>query len=173
MRGNMVDYKGNTIETPILSSLKEGLNPFEFFISVYGAMKGMMDTALKTAEAGYLTRQLVETVQNIIIVAEDCQTEKGIQLSELKEKTIFGDSGNVLMSLEERIAGRHLAQDFIVDDQKILTSGTLLSSKEISLLKENKISAIRVRSPFTCSLVRGICQKCYGLDLSKNGEIIE
>jgi len=78
MRGNMTDYKGNIIETPILSSLKEGLNPFEFFISVYGAMKGMMDTALKTAEAGYLTRQLVETVQNLIIIAEDCQTKEGI-----------------------------------------------------------------------------------------------
>lgn len=74
----MTDYKGNLIETPIFSSLKKGLNPFEFFISTYGAMKGMMDIALKTAEAGYLTRQLVETVQNIIITKQDCQTKEGI-----------------------------------------------------------------------------------------------
>lgn len=78
MRGNMIDYKGNLIETPIFSSLKEGLNPFEFFISTYGAMKGMMDISLKTAEAGYLTRQLVEAVQNVIITDQDCQTKEGI-----------------------------------------------------------------------------------------------
>src|SRR6266487_5738513 len=114
MRGSMTDYRGKVIETPILSSLKEGLNPFEFFISVYGAMKGMMDTALKTAEAGYLTRQLIETVQNIVVVTEDCQTEEGIQLSELKEGVVFDDSENVLVSLEERAAGRYLAQDIKV-----------------------------------------------------------
>src|SRR6185369_3084629 len=82
-------------------------------------------------------------------------------------------SRNILMSLEERINGRYLARDIIVDDQKILTEGTLLSAKEISLLKENNIATVKVRSPFTCSLVQGICQKCYGLDLSKNGEVIE
>src|SRR5438105_8254313 len=105
MRGNMIDYKGTTIETPILSSLKKGLNPFEFFISVYGAMKGMMDQALKTAEAGYLTRQLVETVQNLIINVEDCQTQEGTSFQELKENTTFGQEGNLLISLAERITG--------------------------------------------------------------------
>jgi DNA-directed RNA polymerase subunit beta' len=170
----MTDYRGNVIETPILSSLKEGLNPFEFFISVYGAMKGMMDTALKTAEAGYLTRQLVETVQNIVVMAEDCQTEEGIQLSELKRRTIFDDSGSVLMNLEERIIGRHLAQDVKLENQeKLLSKGTFLTAKEILLLKENKISTVKVRSPFTCSLTQGVCRKCYGLDLSKNEEIVE
>lgn len=174
MRGSMTDYRGKVIETPIFSSLKEGLNPFEFFISVYGAMKGMMDTALKTAEAGYLTRQLVETVQNIIIMIEDCQTEEGIQISELKESTTFGDYGNILMNLEERIAGRYLAQDVKVESQKtLLSNGTLLSPKELLLLKDNNISSVKVRSPFTCSLVRGICQKCYGVDLSKNGKLVE
>src|SRR3954454_17882360 len=126
MRGSMTDYRGKVIETPILSSLKEGLNPFEFFISVYGAMKGMMDTALKTAEAGYLTRQLIEVVQNIIIVTEDCQTNAGVQLSELKGDSIFGDTRNALMSLEERITGRYLAQDVKIEGQKILlNNGTL------------------------------------------------
>jgi DNA-directed RNA polymerase subunit beta' len=174
MRGSMTDYKGNIIETPILSSLKEGLNPFEFFISVYGAMKGMMDTALKTSEAGYLTRQLVETVQNIIIVAEDCQTTEGIQLSELKEGGVFDDSGDVLMNLEERVTGRYLAQDVKDESKKLtLSKDIVLSAKEVLLLKKNGISAVKVRSPFTCSLVRGICQKCYGLDLSKEEEIVE
>src|SRR3954462_14484967 len=99
MRGNMTNYRGQVIETPILSSLKEGLNPFEFFISVHGAMKGMMDTALKTAEAAYLTRQLVEAVQDIIIMTEDCQTKEGIQLSELKKSIVFEGPRNILMSL--------------------------------------------------------------------------
>jgi len=173
MRGNMTDYKGTTIETPILSSLKEGLNPFEFFISVYGAMKGMMDTALKTAEAGYLTRQLVEVVQNLVITAEDCQTQEGISLQELKESTAFGQGDNILISLAERITGRYLAQDVMVNDKIILTNDTLLLAKEISLLRENNVSAVKVRSPFTCSLIRGICQKCYGCDLSKNQAIVE
>jgi len=78
MRGNMTNYKGEVIETPILSSLKEGLNPFEFFISVYGAIKGMIDIALKTAEAGYLSRRLVESVQNIIVTKEDCGAKEGL-----------------------------------------------------------------------------------------------
>jgi len=173
MRGNMTDYKGTTIETPILSSLKEGLNPFEFFISVYGAMKGMMDTALKTAEAGYLTRQLVEVVQSLVITTEDCQTQEGISFQELKESTAFGQGDNILVSLTERVAGRYLAQDVVVGDKIILTSGTLLLAKEISLLQANNISTVKVRSSFTCSLIQGICQKCYGCDLSKNLEIVE
>src|SRR5436189_5292067 len=164
MRGNITDYKGNLIETPIFSSLKEGLNPFEFFISTYGAMKGMMDTALKTAEAGYLTRQLVEVVQSLVITAEDCQTQEGISFQELKESTAFGQGDNILVSLTERVAGRYLAQDVVVGDKLILTSGTLLLAKEISLLQENNISTVKVRSSFTCSLIQGICQKCYGCD---------
>ncbi|KLL02694.1 MAG: DNA-directed RNA polymerase subunit beta', partial [Mycoplasmataceae bacterium CE_OT135] len=149
------------------------LNPFEFFISVYGAMKGMMDTALKTAEAGYLTRQLVETVQNLIITTEDCQTPEGISFQELKENTTFGQEGSTLISLAERIAGRYLAQDITVNGKLILANGTLLLAKEIALLQENNVSTVKVRSPFTCSLIQGICQKCYGCDLSKSQAVIE
>jgi DNA-directed RNA polymerase subunit beta' len=126
MRGSMTDYKGTTIETPIFSSLKEGLNPFEFFISAYGAMKGMMDQALKTAEAGYLTRQLVEAVQNLIITIEDCQTQEGIYLQELKENIAFSQEKNILINLAERITGRYLAQDITINGKIILTNGTLL-----------------------------------------------
>src|SRR4051795_12218368 len=97
MRGSMTDYRGKVIETPILSSLKEGLSPFEFFISVYGAMKGMIDIALKTAEAGYLTRRLVEASQTIIISASDCQTTTGLLVEENDE-----------VSLAKRIYGRYL-----------------------------------------------------------------
>lgn len=175
MQGNVADYQGKTIETPILSSLKEGLNPFEFFISVYGAMKGMMDTALKTAEAGYLTRQLIEAVQNIIVLKEDCQTSEGIYLEKFQEDTVFQSERekNLLISLKERIIGRYLAEDVQVGTRVILAKETLLLEKEIALLEDNGISKVKVRSPFTCFLTQGICQKCYGCDLSKNQQLVE
>lgn len=170
MRGNMNDYQGNTIETPILSSLKDGLTSFEFFISVYGAMKGMIDIALKTSEAGYLTRRLVETVQNLIITKEDCQTDEGIWLKEPQED---GAIDSPLSNLVERIRGRYSAQDITVEGKKLLSTNTLILDEKIAVLKANNILAVKVRSPFTCSLIQGICQKCYGCDLGKNKQVIE
>ncbi|CAG8577173.1 7684_t:CDS:1 [Ambispora gerdemannii] len=161
MRGNTTNYLGEVIETPITSSLWEGLSPFEFFISVYGAVKGMIDIALKTAEAGYLTRRLVEASQSLSIISLDCGTDSNILAEE-------NDT-----PLAKRIYGRYLAQD--ISNKKegiILTRGTLLLEKEAKIIRKNKISAVRVFSPLTCQLVEGICQKCYGLDLSKPGEAI-
>src|SRR5205085_8746737 len=162
MRGNTTNYLGEVIETPITSSLWEGLSPFEFFISVYGAVKGMIDIALKTAEAGYLTRRLVESTQSLMIISPDCGT----------------NTSNLLMendiSLSKRVYGRYLAQN--ISDEKggiILTHNTLLLEKEIKIIQANKITEAYVFSPLTCQLVNGICQKCYGLDLSKPGETIE
>ncbi|MEG7978393.1 MAG: hypothetical protein NY202_00245 [Mollicutes bacterium UO1] len=161
MRGNTTNYLGEVIETPITSSLWEGLSPFEFFISVYGAVKGMIDIALKTAEAGYLTRRLVESSQSISIISSDCGTDSNI-LTEEND-----------LPLARRVYGRYLAQD-IANKKKeiILTRDTLLLEREVKIIQENKISAVRVFSPLNCQLIEGICQKCYGLDLSKPGETI-
>ncbi|CAG8653308.1 15646_t:CDS:2, partial [Cetraspora pellucida] len=159
MRGNITDYSGEVKEMAITSSLWEGLTPFEFFISDFGATKGMIDTALKTAEAGYLTRRLVESAQSLIILAPDCGTNSSMCLTEND------------LSLEKRIYGRYLAQD--VSDKKgkiVLMRNTLLLEKEIKTLQIHKVMEVGVFSPLTCQLVDGICQKCYGLDLSRPGE---
>ena len=162
MRGHATNYLGEVIETPIISSLWEGLSPFEFFISVYGAVKGMIDIALKTAAAGDLTRRLVESSQRLAITSADCQTSLDILLET-----------NDTLSLNERIYGRYLARD-ISNQQKevIIVRNTLLLEAEIKIIQENKILAVWVRSPLNCELVEGICQKCYGLDLSRPGETI-
>jgi len=163
MRGLTTNYLGETLETPIISSLREGLSPFEFFISVYGAMKGMIDIALKTAEAGYLTRRLVEASQTIIIRISDCQTNAGLCIKENDE-----------ISLTKRIYGRCLASDIINDKKEvILTRNTLLLEEEIKIIKKEKINNILIRSPLNCEVVESICQKCYGLDLSKIGEEVK
>lgn len=162
MRGLTTNYLGEVLETPIISSLWEGLSPFEFFISVYGAMKGMIDIALKTAEAGYLTRRLVEASQSIIISALDCQTKARILLEE-----------DDPLNLAKRIYGRFLAQDIFGRKKEIILSrDTLLLEEEIKIIQKNKISSVWIRSPLTCELVNGLCQKCYGTDLSRPGEIV-
>jgi DNA-directed RNA polymerase subunit beta' len=172
MRGNMTNYKGEVIETPILSSLKEGLNPFEFFISVYGAIKGMIDTALKTAEAGYLSRRLVETVQNIVVTKNDCGTENGSWFESLNEHDYLTDEESVLINLEKRIYGRFLSSD--VKDELgnlLLERGSFVLKKELEIIKENNIKGVFIRTSMECELFPGVCQKCYGLNLSKKGEI--
>jgi DNA-directed RNA polymerase subunit beta' len=156
MRGHATNYLGEVIEMPIVSSLWEGLSPFEFFISVYGAVKGMIDIALKTAQAGDLTRRLVESSQRLTITTSDCQTTLGILLED-----------NDMLPLGERIYGRYLVQDiFNQEKEVILARNTLLLEAELKKIAENKISAVWVRSPLNCELVERICQKCYGLDLS-------
>ncbi|KLL01818.1 MAG: DNA-directed RNA polymerase subunit beta' [Mycoplasmataceae bacterium RC_NB112A] len=157
MRGHATNYLGEIIQTPIISSLWEGLSPLEFFISVYGTIKGMVDIALKTAEAGDLTRRLVESSQHLIILTEDCKTTQGIWLKE-KDETL----------LAQKVYGRYLAQDFMN-----LKPNTLLLKDEINLIQNHKITSLFVRSPLKCELVNGICQKCYGTDLSKPGEVIK
>ncbi|WNE41047.1 MAG: DNA-directed RNA polymerase subunit beta' [Mycoplasmataceae bacterium] len=162
MRGNTTNYLGEVIETPIKSSLWEGVSPFEFFVSVYGAIKGMIDIALKTAEAGYLTLRLVEAVQGLAINSSDCGEEMGI---------IFEED---LIPLGKKVYGRYLAQDILNKDKEIiLTRNSLLLEEEIKIIENNKITKIWAFSPLSCQIIGGLCQKCYGLDLSKPGKVIE
>ena len=163
MRGHATNYLGEIIQTPIVSSLWEGLSPLEFFISTYGTIKGMIDIALKTAEAGYLTRRLVESSQSLIILTADCRTTQGIWLAEKDE-----------LLLSQKAYGRYLAQAVLNQKKEaILKANILLAENEIKLIHEHKITSLYVFSPLKCELVKGICQKCYGSDLSKPGEVIQ
>lgn len=173
MRGNMTNYKGEVIETPILSSLREGLNPFEFFISVFGAIKGMIDMALKTAEAGYLSRILMEAVQNIIIKQKDCGTDVGSKFEILKDKDNLTDEEVVLIPLKKRIYGRFLSDDVKDNSGNILLKkDTFILEKELEILKNNNIESVFARTSLECTLFPSLCQKCYGLDLGKREQIV-
>ena len=158
MRGFVSDFQGETIETPILSSLWEGLNPFEIFILTYGMVKGLIDKALRTAESGYLARRLVEAVREVIILAEDCKTNNSIILEE--------ENSEVLIL---RSHSRFLAKDLFNSKQElVLQAGTLIEREEAKIIRRNQITSLWVYSPITCELLHGICQKCYGGDLSRN-----
>ncbi|MCE8158974.1 MAG: DNA-directed RNA polymerase subunit beta' [Candidatus Moeniiplasma glomeromycotorum] len=167
MRGHATNYLGEIIKNPIISSLWEGLSPLEFFISVYGTIKGMIDIALKTAEAGYLTRRLVESSQHLIILAADCKTTHGILLEEKNE-----------FLLAQKVYGRYLAQEVVNQKKEVILEpklpdgkNRLLGNHEIKLIKEHKITSLWAFSPLKCELINGFCQKCYGSDLSKPGKL--
>jgi len=164
MRGLMAKPSGEIIENPITASFREGLTVLEYFISTHGARKGLADTALKTADAGYLTRRLVDVAQEVIIAEDDCGTLNGISLSSIIE----GDE--VVVSLKERIVGR-VALDNIVDvitDQAVVASGEMITGEKGEMLERMGIEKIRIRSVLTCESERGICAKCYGKDLARN-----
>ncbi|MGE5279693.1 MAG: DNA-directed RNA polymerase subunit beta' [Deltaproteobacteria bacterium] len=164
MRGLMAKPSGEIIENPIIASFREGLTVLEYFISTHGARKGLADTALKTADAGYLTRRLVDVAQEVIITEDDCGTLNGISLSSIIE----GDE--VVVPLKERIVGR-VAVDNIVDvitDQAVVKSGEMITEEKAEMLERMGIEKIRIRSVLTCESERGICAKCYGKDLARN-----
>lgn len=168
MRGLMAKPSGEIIETPITSNFKEGLSVLEYFISTHGARKGLADTALKTADAGYLTRRLVDVSQEVIVNEEDCKTVKGITLSAIVE----GDE--VVVPLKDRIIGR-VALDNVVNvitDEVIVKSGELISEEAADKIEELGIEKIRLRSPLTCESERGICRRCYGRNLA-TGRMVE
>lgn len=157
MRGLMADPAGKTIEKPILANFSEGLSVNEYFISTHGSRKGMVDTALKTANSGYLTRRMVDVAQDVVIVEEDCGTDEYVTVEAIKPK---------VMTLEERLIGRFLAEE-IYDSEGNLVASTdemITSSKaeEIANLKDK----VKIRNVVTCSSKRGLCQKCYGMDLA-------
>ncbi|HET6528785.1 MAG TPA: DNA-directed RNA polymerase subunit beta' [Balneolaceae bacterium] len=156
--------EGNeVIENPILSSFKEGLTVLEYFISTHGARKGLADTALKTADAGYLTRRLVDVSQDIIINEDDCGTLRGIKMKALK------DNEDVIESLEDRILGRvslHEITDPITDDL-ICEANQLIDEEVAKKIAETSIEEVEIRSVLTCETERGVCSKCYGRDLSR------
>lgn len=163
MRGLMAAPDGSIIETPITANFREGLNVFQYFISTHGARKGLADTALKTANSGYLTRRLVDVAQDVVITEDDCGTEKGILMQPLIE------GGDIVEPLQERVLGRVVAADVYVPNQKdpIVTAGTLLDEEWVDRLEKIGVDQIYVRSPITCETRFGLCAKCYGRDLAR------
>ncbi len=167
MRGLMAKPSGEIIETPIISNFKEGLSVLEYFNSTHGARKGLADTALKTANSGYLTRRLVDVAQDLIITKEDCGTEKGI----IKKAII--DAGEIIETLEERIIGRYCAADLFspTDNKLIAKKGDFIDEDLISKIVESEIDTVKVRSPLTCEISTGICSICYGRDLARGTKV--
>ncbi|MBQ8668909.1 DNA-directed RNA polymerase subunit beta'', partial [bacterium] len=161
MRGLMADAQGQIIDLPIKSNFKEGLSCTEYVISSYGARKGLVDTALKTADSGYLTRRLVDVAQDVIIRDEDCHTEKYINL------TAITDGEDVIVALEDRLLGRTIAQDVLDADGNVLVAkNTTVDRDDLEKIKSVNLKEIKVRSTLTCELEYGICQKCYGWSMT-------
>ncbi len=167
MRGLMAKPSGEIIETPIISNFKEGLNVIEYFISTHGARKGLADTALKTANAGYLTRKLVDVAQNVKIVEHDCHTHEGIEISDIS------DQNTLIESLEDRLNGRVLADDVIdpISNEILFAEGTLLDEVSAKVISEAGIKTAHIRTPTTCKSESGICALCYGVNLA-TGHIV-
>jgi DNA-directed RNA polymerase subunit beta' len=163
MRGLMAKPSGEIIETPIISNFKEGLSVLEYFNSTHGARKGLADTALKTANSGYLTRRLVDVAQDCIITEEDCGTDNGIRLGSVI------DSGEVLVSIGDRILGRVPADDVLHPStgKVLIKAGDLIDENQARQLDEAQVQEVRIRSALTCELKNGICGKCYGRDLAR------
>jgi len=163
MRGLMAKPSGEIIEKPIISNFKEGLSVLEYFNSTHGARKGLADTALKTANSGYLTRRLVDVSQDCVTVEEDCGTLEGIDINEV------ADGGDVIVSLGDRILGRCAAVDIKdpVSGDVIVEAGTHLEEETIEIVEKSGVAIVKVRSALTCGTRGGICCKCYGRDLAR------
>jgi DNA-directed RNA polymerase subunit beta' len=167
MRGLMAKPDGSIIETPITANFREGLNVLQYFISTHGARKGLADTALKTANSGYLTRRLVDVAQDLVITEDDCGTSQGVTMTPLIE------GGDVVEPLHERVLGRVVAQE-VTDPSsgKVIASiGTLLDEKWVMKLEEATVDSVFVRSPITCESRYGICAACYGRDLARGHRV--
>ena len=167
MRGLLAKPDGSIIETPVTSNFREGLTAQEYFISTHGARKGLADTALKTANSGYLTRRLVDVAQDLVVSEEDCGTEAGILM-----RAII-DGGQVLVPLGDRVLGRTVAVDVTSQDGKevLLKKGTLIDEDIVDSLDEKNIYEIKVRSAIHCETIHGICSKCYGRDLGRGHKV--
>lgn len=163
MRGLMADAQGQIIDIPIKSNFREGLSVTEYIISSYGARKGIVDTALKTADSGYLTRRLVDVAQDVIIRDTDCGTSNGINMAQIAE------GEKVIVAIDDRLLGRTTAEDVIDADGKLIfPANTTFSREDVDKMKTAGITKLKVRSPLTCELEYGICQKCYGWALTNN-----
>ncbi len=161
MRGLIANTSGETIEIPIRANYREGLNILEYFISSRGARKGLADTALRTADSGYLTRRLVDVSQEVIIRTEDCGTTDGIEIYEIRE------GKELIESLEERLIGRYLAEDFCDNDGNVLVSKEkLLTDSDAKLIVNSGAQTVKIRSVLTCQAHQGVCAKCYGSSLA-------
>ena len=163
MRGLMAKPDGSIIETPITANFREGLDVLQYFISTHGARKGLADTALKTANSGYLTRRLVDVAQDLVITEDDCGTVEGLLMSPLIE------GGDVVEPLAERVLGRVVAEDVLnpASQELILSAGAMLDEAAVALLEEHSVDNVRVRSVITCKTRYGVCAACYGRDLGR------
>ena len=163
MRGLMAKPDGSIIETPILSNFREGLNVLEYFISTHGARKGLADSALKTANAGYLTRKLIDVSQNVRVDLEDCGTHEGIEISDIV------DGNELVESLEERITGRVIASDIVdpISNEILFQEGTLITEEDAKIVSEAGVKSVVIRTPLTCKAENTLCAKCYGLNLGE------
>lgn len=167
MRGLMAKPSGEIIDMPIVSNFKEGLSVLEYFISTHGARKGLSDTALKTADAGYLTRKLVDIAQDVTITMDDCGTIAGIEIFPIK----IGDE--FIEKISERVVGRYTAEDIInpFTEEVILEADSLISESTALQLDQLEIEKIKIRTVVTCDALQGICRKCYGINLANNREV--
>jgi DNA-directed RNA polymerase subunit beta' len=168
MRGLMAKPDGSIIETPITANFREGLNVLQYFISTHGARKGLADTALKTANSGYLTRRLVDVAQDVVITEDDCGTHAGLTMTPIVE------GGDVVEPLRERVLGRIVADDVYLpgeDEDPIVTRNTLLDEAWVQKLEDAGVQSIKVRSTITCESSFGVCAHCYGRDLGR-GHIV-
>ena len=163
MRGLMAKPSGEIIEQPIIANFKEGLSVLEYFNSTHGARKGLADTALKTANSGYLTRRLVDVAQDCIIVEVDCGTERGLTVKPVM------DGGDVVSSLSERILGRTVAEDVLdpTTNQLLLARNTLIEESEAERVEKAGVESMKIRSVLTCEALVGVCGRCYGRDLAR------
>jgi DNA-directed RNA polymerase subunit beta' len=168
MRGLMAKPDGSIIETPITANFREGLNVLQYFISTHGARKGLADTALKTANSGYLTRRLVDVAQDLVVTEVDCGTTQGLSMAPLVE------GGDVVEGLGERVLGRVIAADVNRPgkDEVLVANGTLLDEGLVRLLEREGVDQVQVRSPITCQTRYGVCASCYGRDLAR-GRLID
>jgi len=167
MRGLMAKPDGSIIETPITANFREGLDVLQYFISTHGARKGLADTALKTANSGYLTRRLVDVAQDLVVLVEDCGTENGLLMQPLVE------GGDVVETLAERVLGRVPARDILKpgSDEVLVPEGTLLDEGMVELLEQNSVDQVYTRSAITCETRYGICAQCYGRDLARGHRV--
>lgn len=163
MRGLMAKPDGSIIETPITSNFREGLTVLQYFIATHGARKGLADTALKTANSGYLTRRLVDVTQDLVVIEDDCKTTDGFIMKAVVQ------GGDVIEPLRERILGRVTATDIVdpVSGETIVPAGTLLNESLVDLIDNSGIDEVKVRTPITCQTRYGLCAKCYGRDLAR------
>ncbi|ATE61004.1 DNA-directed RNA polymerase subunit beta' [Thauera sinica] len=167
MRGLMAKPDGSIIETPITTNFREGLNVLQYFISTHGARKGLADTALKTANSGYLTRRLVDVTQDLVVIEEDCGTRDGFAMKALIE------GGEVVEPLRERILGRVCAEDVVNPDNQetAIEAGSLLDEDAVDLIESLGVDEVKVRTPLTCETRYGLCAKCYGRDLGRGSMV--
>ncbi|MGH8192798.1 MAG: DNA-directed RNA polymerase subunit beta' [Woeseiaceae bacterium] len=167
MRGLMAKPDGSIIETPITANFREGLDVLQYFISTHGARKGLADTALKTANSGYLTRRLVDVAQDLVVTEVDCGTRNGVSMSPLVE------GGDVVEPLRERVLGRVLAEPVLIPgtDKVAFDAGAMLDEASVARLEDLSIDNVLVRSPITCEVRYGVCSQCYGRDLARGHRI--